>query len=147
MSRNYTVRTKINKPVAAVFDAVVNSDIMTEYFTDAVSSDLIPGQEVQWTWDEWGTNAVFVKTVKPNELIELTLDSKNWQKTADESYEVLVSFEFEALDEDTTLVSISESGWLMDEDGRKASYENCGGWQDMLCCLKAYLEHGVDLRK
>ena len=147
MSRNYTVRTKINKPVAEVFQAVVDAEIMTRYFTDSVSSDLIPGQEVQWTWDHYGTNPVFVKTVTPHSLIEITLDSRNWEKTTDEAYEVLVSMEFEELDERTTMVSISESGWRNDAAGYKGSHDNCGGWQDMLCCLKAFLEYGIDLRK
>lgn len=147
MSRNYTVRTRINRPVADVFNALTNSEAITRYFTDSVSGGLVPGQEVQWTWDEWGTNAVFVKTVTPNELIELTLDSRNWAKTKDDAYEVLVSFEFEAPDDRTTMLSISESGWRMDEEGYKGSHDNCGGWQDVLCCLKAYLEYGIDLRK
>ncbi len=147
MTRNYTVRTKINKPAAEVFRAVVDADLMTKYFTDSVSSGLIAGKEVMWTWDEYGSNPVFVKTVTPNELIEITLDSKNWDKTSEDSYEVLVSMEFEALDERSTMVSISESGWRHDAEGYKGSHDNCGGWQDMLCCLKAFLEYGIDLRK
>lgn len=147
MSRNYTVRTRINKPVAEVFNAVVDSELITRYFTNAVSGGLAAGDEVQWTWDEYGTNTVFVKTVTANKLIELTLDSRNWAKTSDDAYEVLVTMEFEALDDNTTMVSISESGWRRDDEGYKGSHDNCGGWQDMLLCLKAYLEHGVDLRK
>ena len=30
--------------------------------------------------------------------------------------------------------------------GLKASYDNCGGWMHMSCCLKAYLEYGINLR-
>ena len=29
----------------------------------------------------------------------------------------------------------------------KASYGNCQGWMQMLCALKAYLEHGINLRE
>ena len=147
MSKNFTVRTRINKPVADVFQAVVVGDIMTRYFTDAVSSDLVEGSKVDWTWNEWGTNEVGVRRVVENELIELTLDSRNWAKTKDDAYEVVVSMTFEALDDTTTMVSISETGWRRDEEGYRGSHDNCGGWQDMLNCLKAYLDHGIDLRK
>ncbi|ALO24786.1 hypothetical protein LEP1GSC137_2235 [Leptospira borgpetersenii str. Noumea 25] len=27
------------------------------------------------------------------------------------------------------------------------SYMNCQGWMNMSCCLKAYLEYGINLRK
>ncbi len=145
--RNYTVRTKINKPVAEVFNAVVDSGTIIKYFVNATSSDLSAGQKVEWTWDEYGSNEVMVKKVVQNQLIELGLDSENWQKTNDDSYEVVVSMEFEALDENSTMVSVSESGWRHDEEGYKGSHDNCGGWQDMILCLKAYLEHGIDLRK
>ena len=46
MARNYTVSTKINRPVADVFDAVVSRDRLTGYFTDSSSSDLIAGERV-----------------------------------------------------------------------------------------------------
>ncbi len=147
MPNNYTIRTKINKPVADVFSAVVSSETIIKYFTNGTSSDLIEGEEVIWSWDDYGSNTVLVKTVTENSLIELTLDSRNWQKTSDDAYEVLVSLEFEALDENSTMLSISESGWRTDEEGLKGSHDNCGGWQHMAMCLKAFLEHGIDLRQ
>ena len=145
--RNYTVRTKINKPVAEVFAAIVSSEHATKYFVNKTSGDMVEGTKVDWTSDEYGTNEVTIKKVVANELIQLGLDSENWQKTNDDSYEVLVSFEFEVLDENSTMVSISESGWRHDAEGYKGSHDNCGGWQDFLLCLKGYLEYGIDLRK
>ena len=145
MSRNYTVQTKIKRPVADVFDAIVASERMKNYFVDGASSDLIEGKEITWRWDHYGENPVTVRKVVANELIELAIDSKEWDKTRDEAYEVLVIFEFEAL-EDGTMLSISEAGWKTDADGLKGSHDNCGGWTHMAMCLKAYLEHGIDLR-
>ena len=145
MSRNYTVQTKILRPVADVFDAVVSSERMKKYFLDGASSDLIEGKDVTWRWDHYGENPVTVRMVVENELIELAIDSREWDKTKDEAYEVLVIFEFEAIDEGTML-SISEQGWKTDADGLKGSHDNCGGWTHMAMCLKAYIEHGIDLR-
>jgi len=147
MPANYTVRTKINKPVVEVFDAIVSSATIIKYFTNGSSGDLIEGEEVIWHWDDYGSNPVLVKTVRPNALIELTLNSKNWQKTKDDAYEVLVSIEFESLDDESTMLSISESGWRTDAEGLKGSHDNCGGWQHMAMCLKAFLEYGIDLRQ
>ncbi len=53
---------------------------------------------------------------------------------------------FESLSADETLVSIVESGWWDTEKGREDSYLNCYGWTHLACCLKAYLEHGINLR-
>ena len=145
MSRNYTVQTKIKRPVADVFDAVVSSERMKNYFVDAASSDLIEGKEVTWRWDHYGENPVVVRKIVENELVELAIDSREWDKTKDEAYEVLVIFEFEEL-EDGTMLSISEQGWKTDADGLKGSHDNCGGWTHMAMCLKAYIEHGIDLR-
>jgi len=145
VSRNYTVQTKIKRPVADVFDAVVSSERMKNYFVDGASSDLIEGKEVTWRWDHYGENPVVVRKIVENELVELAIDSREWDKTKDEAYEVLVIFEFEEL-EDGTMLSISEQGWKTDADGLKGSHDNCGGWTHMAMCIKAYIEHGIDLR-
>ena len=147
MARNYTVQTKILKPVAAVFDAIVSSDKLCNYFTDQASGDLEEGKEIQWHWDHYDPwLPVVVDKIIANERIELTLDSAKWEKTRSEAYPVKVIFEFEQLDENTTMLSISEEGWKTDADGLRGSHENCGGWSHTQMCLKAWLEHGIDLR-
>ena len=145
MPRNYTVRTKIARPVADVFDAIVSSERMKRYFVNGASGDLVEGNTVVWRWDHYGENPVVVRKVTENQLIELALDSKEWDKTTDEAYEVLVIFEFEEL-EGGTMLSISEQGWKTDAAGLKGSHDNCGGWTHMAMCLKAWIEHGIDLR-
>ena len=133
------------RPVADVFDAIVSSERMKKYFVNGASSDLIEGETVTWLWDHYGENPITVRKIVENELIELALDSREWEKTKDEAYEVLVIFELEEL-EDGTMLSISEQGWKTDADGLKGSHDNCGGWTHMAMCLKAYIEHGIDLR-
>lgn len=146
MARNYTVQTRIMRPVADVFDAVMSSEKMKQYFVDGASEDLNEGATVTWRWNHYGENPVVVRKVVHNERIELTLDSREWDKTTDEAYDVLVVFEFEALDDGGTLLSISEEGWKTDADGLKGSHDNCGGWTRMAMCLKAWIEHGINLR-
>jgi len=145
MTRNYTVRTRILKPLDEVFDAVISSEKLCRYFSDKSSGDLAEGDRIVWYWDGAGDHPVVVTRIIRNQFISLALDGKEWHKT-DEPREVAVIFEFEALENGDTMLSISEEGWLTDAPGLKASHENCGGWTHMAMCLKAYIEHGIDLR-
>ncbi len=45
-----------------------------------------------------------------------------------------------------TLVTITEEGWSDNDEGRSASYGNCEGWTGMLCAMKVWIEHGINLR-
>lgn len=146
MARNYTVQTKIKRPVADVFDAVVSKEKMLNYFVDDASDDLKEDRTVRWRWDHYGENPIVVKEVVENQRIVLTLNSREWDKTKEDSYDVAVIFEFETLEDGNTLLSISEEGWKTDADGLKASHENCGGWTQMAAYLKAWIEHDIDLR-
>jgi len=146
MARTYTVRTRILRPVAEVFDAIVSSDKLSRYFVHRTSGDLEADERIVWHWNEWGDFPVVVDKVVTNALIELTLDTKQWGKTKSDAYPVRVIFEFEELDDGNTMLSISEDGWKTDADGLKGSHDNCGGWTHMAMCLKAWIEHGIDLR-
>jgi uncharacterized protein YndB with AHSA1/START domain len=62
-------------------------------------------------------------------------------------YKTTVTMTFSPLDNGTrTLVEIAEEGWRETEGALKASSGNCQGWSQMLCALKAWLEHGINLR-
>ena len=51
MARNYTVQTRIMRPVAEVFDAIVSKDKMMKYFVDGASDDLNEGATIRWHWN------------------------------------------------------------------------------------------------
>ena len=124
----------------------MSSDRLGRYFVNGASGDLVEGTEVRWQWDHFGELPIVVRKIVDQQLIELALDSKTWKKTLNESYEVLVIFEFAALEDGGTMLSISEQGWKTDAEGLKGSHDNCGGWTNMAMCLKAYIEHDIDLR-
>lgn len=147
MSRNYTVSSRINRPVNEVFAAVVEHEQLVKYFTDVSSGNLAEGERIVWHWKGWGDHPVTVRSVETGRRIELVLNSKDWNKTREDAYDVRVIFEFEESDDGGTILSISESGWRTDAEGLKGSHDNCGGWMHMATCLKAFLEHGVDLRE
>ena len=146
MPSNYSVSTRIMKPVSDVFAAVVSRQQLTRYFTDACDRDLEAGSRVTWTWKDWGEFPVTVERIEPDVRIELVLNSTEWKKTEGHGYDVRIVFDFESLDDGSTLLTVSEEGWRDDPQGLKASHDNCGGWMHMITCLKAWLEHGIDLR-
>jgi len=92
------------------------------------------------------------KIQKPlEEVFEAVYDPKKLSQyftTAGASgYNTRVVMNFESLDPRSTLIKISESGWKETQEGLESSYGNCHGWTQMICCLKAYLEYAINLRK
>ena len=143
MTPQFRVSARIGKPIAEVFDAVVDPKKLSGYFTTVggASARLEVGTTVTW----WGEIPVEVDEVVTNERIALRWDGPPAPDAA-ERYKTRIVLGFERLEDDATMVTISETGWLDDEVGLSSSYQNCEGWTQMLCCLKAWLEHGINLR-
>ena len=141
-----TFYAKIDKPVAEVFDAVYNNDKLTGYFaTGLASAPLDPGTTVQWAFHDFPEMPPF-----PVEVVETVMNEKiafRWGRRGDDELNDVV-ITFEALDNpNQTLVRVTETGWPRTDDGISACAGNCGGWSNMLACLKVYLELGVNLRQ
>ncbi|MCP3098530.1 SRPBCC domain-containing protein [Myxococcus sp. K15C18031901] len=141
MELKFQVQLKVQKPVSEVFDAVVNPRKLSGYFVQAASAPLIEGTTVKWRFAEVpGEHDVVVREVRQDERIVF-----EWE-AAGGGYDTRVEMKFKVIDAKNTLVQVSESGWREDPVGQAASYDNCGGWMHMMLCLKAYLEHGINLR-
>lgn len=145
MKPAFKVSGRISKPVAEVFEAVVNPDHLSHFFTTGgAKGRLETGSTVTWDFADFpGAFPVRVETVEPNRRIVL-----HWTANDDapSRHDTTVTMTFEALEDGRTLVSISEEGWRESEKGLKASYGNCEGWAGMLCAMKVWLEHGINLR-
>ncbi len=159
MKLRFQVQAKIQKPITEVFDAVYNPNKLSAYFTSGGSDGpLDEGRTVLWTFADMAgqseTVPVKVQKMVPNKLIRFRW-AANEGVYAPESgkmphpggYDTTVDITFEFLGEAETLVKIAEGEWKPTEDGLQGSYQNCQGWMNMNCCLKAYLEYGVNLRK
>ncbi len=141
MDLKFQVQLKIQRPVAEVFDGVVNPGKLNGYFVQKASGPLVEGRTVQWTFAEVpGDHDVVVRKVVPNERIVF-----EWA-ASEGGYNTTVEMSFAPIDAKATMVRISESGWRETPAGLAASYDNCGGWMHMALSLKAYLEHGINLR-
>jgi uncharacterized protein YndB with AHSA1/START domain len=102
----------------------------------------VEGTTVTWDFADFpGAAPVHVRKVIPNRRIEL-----EWQ-SAESDVNTRVEMTFEPLDAGSTLVRIGESGWRETQKGLEASYGNCMGWMQMLCCLKVFAEQGTNLRE
>jgi uncharacterized protein YndB with AHSA1/START domain len=143
MPLKFEVYGKIARPVALVFNAVTDPAELSSYFTTGgASAPLREGATVQWKFADFpGAFPVKVTKLVANERIELS-----WE-AAEGGYDTQVVMTFEALDADTTLVRISETGWRETPKGQESSYGNCFGWTQMLCCLKVWVEHRINLRQ
>jgi uncharacterized protein YndB with AHSA1/START domain len=141
MEQRYQVQLKIRRPAADVFDAVVRPEKLSGYFVQAASGPLAEETTVKWRFAEVpGEHDVLVRRVIKDQRIVL-----EWQAGAD-GRKIQVEMLFQPLDAGSTMVQISESGWRDTPEDVKSSHGNAGGWMHMMCCMKAYLEYGINLR-
>jgi uncharacterized protein YndB with AHSA1/START domain len=140
----FKVGARIARPVAEVFEAVVNPDRLSRYFTTGgAKGRMETGAVVWWSFHDFpGSFPVNVVEVVPHERIVFDWDADDTEAP----YKTRVTMTFEPLEDDRTLVSIHEEGWRATPEGLKASYGNCGGWMQMLCAMKAWMEHSINLR-
>jgi uncharacterized protein YndB with AHSA1/START domain len=143
MTVKFQVQLKIRKPVAEVFDAVVDPKKLAGYFVKEASGPMVAGQTVMWSFPEFeGSFPVEVDEVVADERIVL-----RWDADAGRG-KTRIEMVFKPMEDPAnTMVQISESGWVNDEAGLKASHGNAAGWMHMMMGLKGSLEYGVNLRE
>ena len=151
MELKFTVGGRISKPVSEVFEAVVNPDHLSRFFTTGgAKGRLATGAVVTWDFHDFpGAFPVHVIDVEQDKRIVLRWDAPENAAAPDDSghRRTTVTMTFEPLDDGRTLVRISELGWSETPEGVAASYGNCEGWTGMLCAMKVWLEHGLNLRE
>ena len=160
MDLKFRVAARIAKPVHEVFEAVVDPGQLSEYFTTGgAKGRLETGASVTWDFHDFpGAFPVEVVEVVPDERIVIRWDAAEGEppnlkdnpgraEMANAPYKTKVTMNFWPIDGDSrTLVEISEEGWQDTQGALEASYGNCQGWSQMLCALKVWLEHGINLR-
>jgi uncharacterized protein YndB with AHSA1/START domain len=146
MAPRFEIAGRIARPVHDVFEAVVDPATLSRYFTTGgAQGRLEPGATVTWDFaDHPGAFPVHVVDVVPDRRVVLRWDGAD---DGGAPYETTVTLTFEPLEDARTLVRIAEEGWRDTPQGYVASYGNCEGWSQMLCAMKAWLEHGVNLRE
>ena len=159
MDLKFRVAARIAKPVHEVFEAVADPRQLSEYFTTGgAEGRLETGATVTWDFHDFpGAFPVEVVEVVPDERIVFKWDAAEGEppnvenasrpEMATAPYKTTVTMSFSPLDDGRrTLVEIREEGWRETQGALDASYGNCQGWSQMLCALKVWLEHGINLR-
>lgn len=129
----------ILKPVHEVYDAIVNPERMNKYFITTGSSRMEDGKTITWTWEDYNAK----HDVKVQQVEEDKYISFRWNASG---IETLTEIALEQINENHTLVKISETDWPVDFIGASRCMGQTEGWIHFLCCLKAYLEYNVNLR-
>ena len=146
MELTFKVFAYVSKPVQAVFEAVADPEQLSCYFTTGgAAGRLETGATVTWDFHDFpGRFPVHVVEAVPDARIVL-----EWKaaEPGEADYRTTVTMTFTPTDDGRTLVEIAEKGWRETESGLRASYGNCMGWSQMLCALKLWLEHGINLRE
>jgi len=129
----------IRRPVAEVFEAVVNPDITTKFWFTKSSGRLEAGKQVQWKWDMYDISIpVTAKAIEPNKRIVIEWPGYSGLST--------VEWIFVPQEDGATFVSITEAGFTGDGDELvKQVTDSTQGFTLVLAGLKALLEHNIQL--
>src|SRR5690606_37801271 len=115
MERQFTVGGRILKPVSDVFEAVVNPDHLSRFFTTGGAKGRIEtGAVVTWDFHDYpGAFPVHVIEVEQDRRIVLRWATPENAAAPDASgaHQTTVIMTFEPIDDGHTLVRISEYGW------------------------------------
>jgi uncharacterized protein YndB with AHSA1/START domain len=131
---------QIQKPAEEVFEAIVDPRKMSNYFISESTGRMEEGRVLTWKFPEFEESfPVRVGKIEPGSYI-----SYFWET---DGMELMVEMSLTDLAPDSTLVRITEKERPLDEEGIKWLQSNTEGWANFLACLKAYLEHGINLRK
>ena len=129
----------IRRPVAEVFEAIVDPSVTGRFWFTRGSGRLEPGARVRWEWEMYdvGTDVV-VKAVEPG--LRILVD---WDADSDPTE---VEWTFEARDAETW-VQVENRGFTGSaaEKTTKA-LDSTGGFALVMAAAKVWLEHGVESR-
>ena len=135
LESNTTIQ--VQKPIDEVFEGIVNPEKMTNDFISESSGQLESGKEVLWKFPEFPERFPLTEIrLEPHRLISFVWDPQT-----------IVTITLEQLKDKSTLVRVKESGKEFSEENLKWVLDNTEGWANFLACMKAYLEHGIQLRK
>ena len=154
MELKFKVHARIARPPDQVFEAVADPAQLSRYFTTGgAEGRLETGETVTWDFADFpGAFPVEVVEAVANRRIVLRWEAnegppEDGEAGAGSGYQTLVTMEFEALGDGRTEVTIAEEGWRDTPGGFKGCVGNCSGWTQMLCAMKVYVEHGLNLRR
>lgn len=134
------VAIQIQKPVNTVFEAIVDPIKMSNYFISEGNGRMIEGKLVRWKFPEFEEDF----PINVGKISQDSYISYHWEIDGED---LLVEMTLTPLENDETVVTITEKSRDNDDAGLRWLKSNTSGWANFLACLKAYLEYGINLRK
>ena len=132
---------QILKPIAEVFEAIVDPERMTNYFISTSSGRMEKGKTLIWGFPEFpDTFPVEVTEVKEPNYVSFLWEGATGKK-------LMVEINLKEMKGNSTLVKVTEGHMDNDPAGLAWFGGNTEGWANFLACMKAYLEYGINLRK
>lgn len=132
---------QIGKPKNDIFEAIVNPEKMSNYFISRGSGRMETGKTLEWAFPEF-PDPFPVKVTKAEPSKNVIFE---WEGHEGKTLEVNISLEEAGPSQ--TLVRVTEGTMKANETGIRWLAQNTEGWANFLACLKAYMEHGINLRK
>ncbi len=127
---------QIQKPLAEVYEAIVDPRHMTHYFIAESTGRLETGIDVKWKFPEFEERfPIRHVRLQPHRSLSFIWDP-----------ETVVDLSLSDYNQTSTLVNVKEGPKEYNEENLKWLISNTAGWSNCLACLKAYLEHGINLR-
>ncbi|MCI1588967.1 SRPBCC family protein [Heyndrickxia oleronia] len=137
MDTQVTTKFKIVKPASEVFEAIVDPEKIGNFWFSSSSERWEQGKNITLRYDEYNAEGkIHVVEVEENKKIVFS-----W---GPEDQETIVTILFVELDQTSTRIEVTESGFK--EDDPEIVNKMLGqkeGWVFALTCLKAYLENGI----
>jgi len=133
------VQMGILKPASLIFEAIVDPEQMKQYFISGSTGRMESGKALTWTWDDFDAE----HQIKIGKIEKDKTVSFEWNGSG---VNCVVVITLEAKGNEKALVKITESEWTADYKGANQCMGQVEGWTHFLCCLKAYLEYGINLR-
>lgn len=131
---------QIAKPQHEVFDAIVDPARMSNYFISESTGIMEEGKNLVWRFPEFDIDVpVRVGKIEKDKYVSYYWDSGG--------KELLVEMKLHPAENNSTVIHITEGKMKNDDAGLEWLSGNSYGWSNFLCCLKAYLEFGINLRK
>lgn len=132
---------QIHKPIAEVFEAIIDPAKMSNYFISESTGKMAEGETLTWEFPEFDERfPIDVIKVESPELIVF-----EWEGTPGKK--LRVDIKLESRTQNDTLVRITEGKMDSSMEGIEWLGRNTEGWANFLASMKAYLEHGINLRK
>jgi uncharacterized protein YndB with AHSA1/START domain len=128
----------IRKPVADVFEALIDPAITSRFWFSKGSGRLETGKRIRWDWEMYGVHAeVDVKAIETNKRILI-----EWNGPENPTS---VEWTFEDNGGNATFVVVKNWGFKGDADKVMAEViDSTGGFTFLIAALKVFLEHGIE---